>query len=221
MTPVLAQEWVRWSWVSDHTDDIRAALVEHLQLTSVSVVAGLVISIPLGLLAARYRRVRNPILLAEGVLYAIPSLALFMLLGPWTGYLTRTTVAIGLTAYTLLIITRNVVTGLESVPADVLEAATGMGYGRRRRLWSVELPLALPAIVAGVRIATVSTIALVTIGFVTGNGGLGQLVNLGFRTVGHNTPLVVGAVLSIALALVADLLLVLLQRLLTPWSRAR
>lgn len=218
---VVAQEWVRWSWVTTHTDDILAALTEHVQLTAVSVAAGLVLSLPLGVLAVRFRPLRTPVLLVEGVLYAIPSLALFVLIAPWTGYLTRTTVLVGLTSYTLLILSRNVITGLEEVPAEVVEAADGMGYGRVRRLLRVELPLALPTIVAGVRIATVSTVALVTIGFVVGHGGLGQLINNGFRAIGHNTELVVGATLSVALALVADLLLVVVGRLLTPWARRR
>lgn len=217
---VAAREWVRWSWVVDHTDEIGAALVEHVQLTVVSVLAGLVLSLPLGVLAARHPRFRTPVLLGSGVLYAIPSLALFVLIAPWTGYLSRTTVLVGLTAYTLLILTRNIVTALDGVPADVVEAATGMGYGRRRRLWSVEVPLALPAIVAGVRLATVSTVALVTIGFVVGHGGLGELINDGFRTVGHDTELLVGTVLTAALAVGFDLALLGLQRFLTPWARA-
>jgi osmoprotectant transport system permease protein len=217
---LVAQEWVRWSWIVDHSDVIRAALVEHVELTLVAVVAGLVVSLPLGIAAVRWRRVRNPVLLAEGVLYAIPSLAAIVLLAPWTGYLTRTTVAIPLTAYTLLILTRNVVTGLEAVPEEVRESATGMGYGPVRRLLRVELPLAVPTIIAGVRIATVSTVALVTIGFVVGHGGLGELINAGLRAYVDLSPLTVGIVLTVALALLADVLLLLLQRLLTPWTRA-
>jgi osmoprotectant transport system permease protein len=160
------------------------------------------------------------VLLGEGVLYAIPSLAAIVLLGPWTGYLTTRTVAIPLTAYTLLILTRNVVTGLEAVPAEVRESATGMGYGPARRLLRVELPLALPTIIAGVRIATVSTIALVTIGFVAGHGGLGELIIDGLRAYVDYSALTVGVALTVALAVVADLVLLLVQRVLTPWSRA-
>ncbi|MCU1484697.1 MAG: binding-protein-dependent transport system inner rane component [Actinomycetia bacterium] len=215
-----AQQWFHWSWVADHSDDIRAALAEHLQLTLVAMVAGLVISLPLGVAAVRWRRLRTPVLLTEGVLYAIPSLAAIVLLGPWTGYLTRTTVAIPLTAYTLLILTRNVVTGLEAVPEEVRESATGMGYGPTRRLLRVELPLALPTIIAGIRIATVSTIAMVTIGFVAGHGGLGELVDAGIRAYVDYSPLTVGLALTVALAVTADLLLQLVQRLLTPWARA-
>jgi osmoprotectant transport system permease protein len=217
---VLAQEWVRWSWVADHTDEIRAALVEHVELSLVAVLAGLALSLPLGIAAVRWRRVRTPILVSEGVFYAIPSLALIMMLAPWTGYLSRTTIVIPLTGYTLLILTRNVVTGLEAVPAEVLESATGMGYTRARRLLRIELPLAVPTIVAGIRIATVSTIALVTVGFVAGHGGLGQLINKGLQAYVDLSPLTVGIVLSVALALVADGLLLLAQRLLTPWTRA-
>jgi osmoprotectant transport system permease protein len=215
-----ADTWFQWSWVTDHSDDIRAALVEHVQLTSVAMVAGILISVPLGVAAVRWRRLRTPVLLGEGVLYAIPSLAAIVLLGPWTGYLTTRTVAIPLTAYTLLILTRNVVTGLEAVPAEVRESATGMGYGPARRLLRVELPLALPTIIAGVRIATVSTIALVTIGFVAGHGGLGELIIDGLRAYVDYSALTVGVALTVALAVVADLVLLLVQRVLTPWSRA-
>lgn len=217
----MAQEWVRWSWVAEHTDEIRAALVEHVQLTLAAVAIGLVIAVPLGVAAARHRRLRGAVLAVEGALYAIPSLALFVLLAPWTGFLSRTTVLIGLVTYTLLILTRNVVAGLDGVPAEVIESATAMGYSPGRRFWRVELPLALPAIVAGVRIATVSTVALVTVGFIVGHGGLGELIEQGLRAYGHLTQLTVGVALTVALALVADLLLLLLQRLLTPWARAR
>lgn len=216
---VLAQVWVSWSWVSDHGDEIRAAVVEHLELTVVAVLAGLVVSLPLGVAAARWRRLRNPVLFVQGALYAVPSLAFIVLLAPWTGYLTRTTVLVPLTAYTLLILTRNVVIGLEAVPADVVESATAMGYGDVRRLVRVELPLALPAIVAGVRIATVSTIALVTVGFVAGHGGLGELIDAGLRAYVDYSPLTVGIGLSVLLALLADVLLLGAQRLLTPWAR--
>jgi osmoprotectant transport system permease protein len=213
-------EWIRWSWVADHTDDISAALREHVTLTIAAVALGLVIALPLGILAAQHRRFLVPVLSLSGVLYAIPSLAAFGLLGPVTGYLSFTTALLPLTSYTLLILIRNVVAGLDDVPDEAKDAATGMGYGRWQRLLRVELPLALPAIVAGIRIATVSTIALVTVAFLINRGGLGQLILDGVRR-DFRTPLVVGSVLSIALAVVADLLLVGLQRLATPWARAR
>ena len=217
-----SQPWLEWSWVESHTDEIRAALGEHVQLTVLAVVLGLALSVPLGVAAARWRRLLSPTLLATGVLYSIPSLAFIVLLGPWTGFLTKTTVLIPLVAYTLLILTRNVVAGLDGVPDEVRDAADGMGYSGARRLLRVELPLALPAVLAGIRIATVSTVALVTIGFVVGHGGLGELINDGLRRGDRGrSPLVVGTALSVALAVAADLLLVGVQRVATPWSRGR
>lgn len=222
MNALAAQPWLEWSWVESHTDEIRAALGEHVQLTVLAVALGLALSVPLGVAAARWRRLLSPTLLATGVLYSIPSLAFIVLLGPWTGFLTKTTVLIPLVAYTLLILTRNVVAGLDGVPDDVRDAADGMGYSGARRLLRVELPLALPAVLAGIRIATVSTVALVTIGFVVGHGGLGELINDGLRRGDRGrSPLVVGTTLSVALAVAADLLLVGVQRVATPWSRGR
>lgn len=225
MTPlvvVLAEDigpkWLYWPWVQDHTDEIRQALVEHIQLTVLAVLFGLAIAMPLALLSVRYRRLYGPVIAITGVLYTIPSLALFALLLPLTG-LSRTTALIPLTAYTLLILVRNIVTGLDGVPADVKEAAVGMGYSRRRQILRVELPLALPAIIAGIRIATVTTIGLVAITALIGQGGLGQLMYDGLQR-DFRTPLTVGIVLSLALAVVADVLLVLAQRLATPWARA-
>src|SRR6516165_9021632 len=168
---VLAQDigpkWLYWPWVSDHTDEIRQRLSEHIELTVLAVLFGLAIALPLALLSVRYRRTYGPALAVTGVLYTIPSLALFALLLPLTG-LSRWTALIPLTAYTLLILLRNIVTGLDAVPADVKEAADGMGYSRGRRLWRVELPLALPAIVTGIRIALVTTIGLVTVAALIG-----------------------------------------------------
>jgi osmoprotectant transport system permease protein len=174
--------------------------------------------LPLALLSVRYRRLYGPVIAITGVLYTIPSLALFALLLPLTG-LSQTTALIPLTAYTLLILVRNIVTGLDGVPADVQEAAVGMGYSRRRQIVHVDLPLALPGIIAGIRIATVTTIGLVAITALIGQGGLGSLMYDGLQR-DFRTPLTVGIVLSLALAVVADLLLVLAQRLATPWARA-
>ena len=153
------------------------------------------------------------------MLYTIPSIALFVFLIPWTG-LSRTTAIIPLVAYTLLILIRNIIAGLDGVPGDVREAAQGMGYRRLRQLFSVELPLALPAIVAGIRIATVTTIGLITVTALIGQGGLGQFMLDGFQR-DFRTPLTVGIVLSVALAVIADLLLVGAQRLVSPWQRAQ
>src|SRR2546428_12459384 len=209
--------WVNWAWLSTHIALITDALQQHLLLTAIAVAGGLALSLPMGIAAHRWPSLRNPILAVFGVVYTIPSLALFALLVPYTG-LGIVTAEVGLIGYTILILVRNLLIGLESVPPEVLDAADGMGYRPTVRLLRVELPLALPAIFAGVRIATVTTIGLVTITALIGLGGLGQLINRGLIENFH-TPLVVATVLSIALALVADLLLVGAQRLAIPWSR--
>lgn len=211
------QPWVDWEWVAEHGPLIGGLARQHVGLTVLAVAFGLVISLPLAVAAHRWRRLASPVLAATGVLYTIPSLALFALLVPWTG-LSRTTALIGLTGYTLLILVRNTVAGLDAVPADVREAATGMGYRRLRRLLTVELPLALPVVIAGLRIATVTTIGLVTVAAFVGHGGLGQLILDGLGR-DFRTPLVVGSTLSVALAAVADVALLALQRRLTPWAR--
>ena len=212
-----AQPWVDWAWVRSHRELVFELLREHVELTVVAVVLGLALSLPLALAARRWRRLYPPVLVATGILYTIPSLALFALLVPWTG-LSRTTALVALVSYTLLILVRNIVAGLDGVPPDVVEAATGMGYGGVRRLVAVELPLALPSIVAGVRIATVTTIGLVTVAALIGHGGLGQLILDGLNR-DFRTPLAVGSALSVAVAAVADLALLGVQQRLTPWAR--
>jgi osmoprotectant transport system permease protein len=207
--------WVRWDWVANHVGLILTDLAQHVELTVIAVAAGLVIAIPIGVLAWRYRGTRGPVLGLAGGLYTIPSLALFALLVPWTG-LTVLTAEIGLVAYTLLILVRNIVVGLDGVPGEVRDAAVGMGYRPFPQLLRVELPLALPVIIAGLRIATVTTIGLITITALIGEGGLGQLLYDGLQR-DFKTPLVVGSVLSVALAVVADLSLAGIQRVLTPW----
>ena len=209
--------WVRWDWIRLHGDDIVAALRQHVELTAIAVAVGLLISFPLGLAARRWRRTEGPILGFTGALFTIPSLALFALLVPVTG-LSRLTAEIGLVIYTLLILVRNIVAGLDGVPEDVREAAHGMGYRPLGRLLRVELPLAVPVILAGVRIATVTTIGLVTVTGLIGQGGLGAFIIEGINR-DFRTPIVVGSVLSVALAVVADLGLAGLTRLLAPWAR--
>jgi osmoprotectant transport system permease protein len=186
-------------------------------LTLIAVALGLLISIPLAMLARRWHWFEAPVLSVTGILYTIPSIALLALLVPWTG-LTRTTAEIALVSYTLLILIRNIVAGLASVPSEVREAAEGMGYSRMRQLARVELPLALPVIVAGVRIAVVTTIGLVTVTALIGQGGLGQLILDGLYR-DFRTEVVVGSVLCVALATLADLTLVAVQRLAMPWAR--
>ena len=210
--------WLSRSFVTDNYDAIVAATRQHITLTVVSVALGLLLALPLALLARRFPRLETVVVGVAGVIYTIPSLALFAVLAPITG-LTQTTVVIGLTGYTLLILIRNVLAGLEGVPAEVVEAARGMGLGPLRLLLRVQLPLALPAVLAGVRVATVSTIALVTVGAVVSNGGLGRLIFEGFNNNFYRAEILTATLLCVALAAVADVLLLLLERLLTPWAR--
>lgn len=213
---VVAAELVRWSWVGSHLDDIGGYLGCHVSLTALAVAYGFAIAFPMALTTLRWPRLYAPLLGVTGMLFTIPSLALFVLLLPFTG-LSRTSALIGLTSYTLLILLRNTVEGLRGVPGDVREAAQAMGYTRARQLLRVDLPLALPAIVAGLRIATVTTIGLVTVTALIGQGCLGRLFLDGFLR-DFPTPLIVGLVLSIALAVAADLALLGLQRVLSPWQ---
>jgi osmoprotectant transport system permease protein len=208
-----------WAWVAGHAGEIGTLIVEHVTLTAIAVAAGLLISFPLAVYAHRHRRSYPPIAFVAGLLYTIPSLALFAFLTPVTG-LTITTAEIGLVGYTLLILIRNIVAGLQGVPDDVKQAALGMGYSRRQLLWRVEFPLALPVVLAGVRLATVTTIGLVTVTAFIGLGGLGALILDGIDTF-FATASIVGSVLSLVLALVADGALVAAERMATPWSRAR
>lgn len=210
--------WLSWSYVRDNSDAILAATKQHVTLTLVSVALGLLLAVPLALLARRFGRLETPLLGLTGVIYTIPSLALFALLAPLTG-LTATTVVIGLTGYTLLVLVRNVLAGLAGVPEEVVEAARGMGLGPVRLFLRVQLPLALPTILAGVRVATVSTVALVTVGVVVSNGGLGQLIFEGFNNNLYRAEILTASLLCVLLAAVADLLLLGLERLLTPWAR--
>jgi osmoprotectant transport system permease protein len=210
--------WLSWSYLHDNSDAILAATRQHVTLTVISVGLGLVLALPLALLARRSRRLETVIVGLAGIIYTIPSLALFAVLAPVTG-LTQTTVVIGLTAYTLLVLVRNVLAGLQGVPEEVVEAARGMGLGPGSLLWRVQLPLAVPAILAGVRVATVSTVALVTVGAVVSNGGLGQLIFEGFNNNFYRAEILTATLLCVLLALVADALLLLVERALTPWTR--
>lgn len=210
-------ELFRWSWVVDNLDEVAARSWEHVVLTSIAVGVGLLISFPLGVYCHRHRRAYGPVATVAGLLYTIPSLALFAMLVPFTG-LSTTSAEIGLVSYTLLILIRNTAAGLRAVPEDAREAAVGMGYSARQLLWRVELPLALPVIVAGIRIATVTVIGLVTVTALIGQGGLGHFILLGLERF-FSTATILGAVLSVVLAVVADRLLALIERLLTPWAR--
>jgi osmoprotectant transport system permease protein len=214
------QPFFRFDWVIDNLDALAERLGQHVVITVIAVGIGFAISFALALVVRRYPRLYGPVIGISGTLYAIPSIALFVMLIPVTG-LSLLTAEIALVSYTLIILVRNIVTALESISPDVLEAATAMGFTRTQRLWRVELPIALPIIVAGVRIATVSTIGLVTIATLIGMGGLGYLiVNIGIQRF-FPTATLTGVVLVVLLSAVADLLLLTAQRALTPWSRAR
>ena len=215
MTP--GEPLIQWDWIASHLDEFAFRLGEHVELTVIAVGVGFVIAFALSLLILRVPRTEGPITWITGTLYTIPSLALFALLIPYTG-LTNLTAEIGLVGYTLLIFINNIVRGIRGVPADVREAAVGMGYTPREVLWRIELPLAAAVIIAGTRVATVSTIGLVTVTALIGQGGFGFLILIGLQRF-FTTELIAGAVLSVALAVVADALLVLLQRRLTPWAR--
>lgn len=209
---------VRWDWIAGHLDELAFRLGQHVELTAIAVGAGLVIAFGLSLLVLRSPRLEGPVTWIAGTLYTIPSLALFALLVPITG-LSVLTAEIGLVSYTLLILIRNIVRGIRGVPAEVREAALGMGYAPRQLLWRIEVPLALAVIIAGIRLATISTVGLVTVTALIGQGGFGFLILIGIQRF-FSTELIAGAVLSVALAIGADGLLVLLQRRLSPWVRA-
>jgi osmoprotectant transport system permease protein len=205
-------------WLATHLDDVAYRTFQHLLLTAIAVSVGFAISFILAIVAVRRRRAGVPILAVADLLYTIPSLALFGVLISITG-ISLLTVEIPLVLYTLTILVRNIAAGFGSVAPEIIEAADGLGYTASQRLWRVELPLAVPLIVAGLRLATVSTIGLVTVTSVMGDsfGGLGFFIVEGYRR-SFALELYVGAIPSILLALVADAVLVRVQRLLTPWA---
>ena len=211
--------WFTWQFVSQNRDAVLAALGEHASLTVESVVLAALVAIPLAVLGYWFRPLTGPILALTGVLYTIPSLALFALLAPFLG-VGRATVLVGLVTYALLVIVRNTVAGLTQVPEPVRDAARGMGYGRFAQLWRIELPLALPGIMTGLRLATVSTVALVTVGVLVGHGGLGEFLTIGFRA-GYKAEVMSATLIIFGLGVVLDLILALLGRLITPWARRR
>jgi osmoprotectant transport system permease protein len=208
-------DWVRDNWAGV----LQPALVDHIKLVFIAVAFGFVVALVAALFTHRFRLLEGPITVFSAVVYTIPSLALFQLLVPLTG-LTVTTVEIALVGYTLLILFRNNLEGLRGIPPEVLEAARGMGFTRRQTLWRIELPLAVPAIMAGLRVAVVSTIALATVAALVIPEGLGYPIFLALREA-FKTEIIVAGALAIGLALVADGLLVLLERVLTPWARVR
>ncbi|SCE79984.1 osmoprotectant transport system permease protein [Micromonospora purpureochromogenes] len=212
--------WFSWQYVRDNSDTILAALREHASLTARAVLIAALVALPLAVAAYWFRALAGPILALTGVLYTVPSLALFAFIAPYLG-IGAITVLTVVVLYALLVIVRNAVAGLHQVPPEVRDAAEGMGYGRWARLFRIDLPLALPGILTGVRLATVSTVALVTVGVVVGRGGLGQLIFAGFQNNFYKAQIMTGTLLCVLLALVLDLILAGMGRLLTPWLRGR
>ncbi|QGG96909.1 ABC transporter permease subunit [Actinomarinicola tropica] len=213
----MRDELVSWSWISERWDQVWEATLNHLQLTVVAVGIGLLIAIALSAVALAWRPAYAPITWVTGFLYTIPSLALFSFLVPILG-LGFVTAQVALVSYTLLILVRNIVAGVDGVPAAVKEAADGMGYTPLRRFVAVDLRLATPTIVAGIRIAAVTVVGLVTITALIGEGGYGVFILDGLRR-RFSTPIVLGTVLSVLLAVAIDIALVLVERALTPWAR--
>ncbi len=213
----LTNEWFCGQYLSDYRREIADATVQHLQITVASVVLGVLIAFPLALVARRLPRLETLIVGAATAVYTIPSLALLPLLVPFTG-LSATTVVIGLALYALTILVRSMLEGLRSVPEDVRESAVGLGYGATRLLVLVELPLALPVIMAGLRVATVSTVALTTVGSLVSYGGLGNLIKDGVST-NFRAELMTAAILCVVIAVLLDVMVVVAQWLLTPWAR--
>ncbi|MEU4287597.1 ABC transporter permease subunit [Kribbella sp. NPDC026596] len=208
------------NWIADNIALIWEQLREHLYLAIIPVILGLIISVPLGYVATRYSWLANPLIALGGVLYSLPSIALFIVIPAVLGtkVLSTVNIIVALTIYTVALLIRNVIDGLRSVPADVRQSAVAVGYGALHRVIAIDLPIAVPVIFTGLRVVTVANISMVSVGAVIGIGGLGELFTLGFQK-DFLTPVVVGVVLSLLLALVADVILVALQRLLTPWAR--
>ncbi len=212
-------DWICGAYYSSRAQDLVDATVQHVWITAVSVTLGLLIAFPLALAARRWKPVAGPVLGFTTILYTVPSLAMFSLLLPLFG-LSAAVVVTGLVLYSLTILVRNILAGLESVPQDAKDAALGMGFGPTRQLFRVELPLALPAVMAGLRMATVSTVSLTTVGTIVGYGGLGNLIYEGMNSL-FKAQVLAASAICVVLAVAADLLLLGVQRLLTPWTRGR
>jgi osmoprotectant transport system permease protein len=216
---VSANPLLRWDYVVDQRTAILGAVVEHIQLTLLTVLLGLVVAAALAAIALRWTTFRPTVTATTAALYTIPSVAFFGLLVPSTG-LTRTTALIPLVAYTLVVLVSSILDGFDQVPRAVEEAAEAIGLSPLRRVLGVRIPLALPVIINGLRVASVTTVGLVTLAAIVGQGGLGRLILDGLRRA-FWTPLTVGALLSIVLALTLDALFVLLERRVAPWSVRR
>lgn len=212
--------WFSWSFIEDNSELLLTALREHVSITVVAVLLATVVAFPLAIIARRYRLLQGPVLATAGVLYTIPSLVVIALLWPVFG-LSPLTVELALAVYALLILLRNFIAGLDAVPDDVVDAARGMGFSNRRVLWRVQVPMALPTMLAGIRIATVSTIGLVTIGALVGHGGFGTLIMSGFTNNFYRAEIATATLACVALAFVAEVALLGVERWATPWAHRR
>ena len=210
-----------WDYLDTNGETVLELLVQHIWLALLPVAIAFVLSLPLGWLVVRFNWVRHPILTASSIIYTVPSLALLLLLPGLIGtsILDPLNVVIALTLYSLALLVRTTADGLGSVEPQAVQAAVAMGYTPMRRWFSVELPLSLPVVIAGLRVATVANISMVTVAALIGIGGLGQLFTRGFQLGFYTPPIVIGLVLSVLLALIADLVIVSVQRVLTPWAR--
>ncbi|MFE3997668.1 ABC transporter permease [Nocardioides sp. YIM B13467] len=211
-----------WRYLETNADDVFTALVQHIWLALIPVAIAFVLALPLGALVHRYVPARHIALTAGSVIYTVPSLALLLLLPGilGTSVLDPVNVVIALTLYSLALLVRTTADGLDAVDTTVLQAATAMGYRPVRRWFTVQLPLAMPVILTGLRVATVANVSMVSIAALIGIGGLGQLFTRGFQLGFYLPPIIIGLVLSVTLAVIADVLIVALQRGLTPWARA-
>ncbi|MFD4326007.1 ABC transporter permease [Nocardioides sp. NPDC058538] len=211
-----------WRYLETNADDVLTALVQHIWLALIPVAIAFVLALPLGAVVHRYVPARHIALTAGSVIYTVPSLALLLLLPGilGTSVLDPINVVIALTLYSLALLVRTTADGLDAVDTTVLQAATAMGYRPVRRWFTVQLPLAMPVILTGLRVATVANVSMVSIAALIGIGGLGQLFTRGFQLGFYLPPIIIGLVLSVTLAVIADVLIVALQRGLTPWARA-
>ena len=210
--------WLSWTYVQNNWEELVAAGKEHVYLTVGAVVLAIALAIPLAMLVRKVPKLSGPVLGLSGVLYTIPSLALISLLWPVFG-LSPWTVIIALAVYGLLVVLRNIVVGLDEVPAEVLDAANGMGLTTRQIATRVSIPLAMPTILAGIRIATVSTVGMVTIGALVGYGGFGTLILSGFQNNFWHAQIFTATLCCVLLAIVFEILLLLVERLTVPWTR--
>ncbi len=210
--------WLSWTYAQNNWEELVAAGKEHIFLTVGAVVLAIVLAIPLAMLVRKVPRLSGPVLGLSGILYTIPSLALISLLWPVFG-LSPWTVIIALAVYGLLVVLRNIVVGLDEVPAEVLDAANGMGLTTRQIATRVSIPLAMPTILAGIRIATVSTVGMVTIGALVGYGGFGTLILSGFQNNFWHAQIFTATLCCVLLAVVFEILLLIVERLTVPWTR--